>query len=249
MQAEKVLNKEFVENLREQFTRFGLVYKFALEEISTKVNILKDEFRLIHDYNPIEHVNTRIKSAESLIRKIQKKNIPFSLEAIKENIRDIAGIRIICSFVSDIYRISEMIQAQSDIEVVEVKDYIKNPKPNGYQSLHIVMKIPVFMSDRVERVFVEMQIRTIAMDFWASLEHKIYYKYNKQIPEHLTKQLKEAADTVAELDRKMEDINNEINILKENDKSSEMEALLLNPRDLLLKMIKNIDVTGNYDNC
>jgi putative GTP pyrophosphokinase len=247
MQAEKVLNKEFVENLREQFTRFGLVYKFALEEISTKVNILKDEFRLIHDYNPIEHVNTRIKSAESLIRKIQKKNIPFSLEAIKENIRDIAGIRIICSFVSDIYRISEMIQAQSDIEVVEVKDYIKNPKPNGYQSLHIVMKIPVFMSDRVERVFVEMQIRTIAMDFWASLEHKIYYKYNKQIPEHLTKQLKEAADTVAELDRKMEDINNEINILKENDKSSEMEALLLNPRDLLLKMIKNIDVTENYD--
>lgn len=247
MQAEKVLNKEFVENLREQFTRFGLVYKFALEEISTKVNILKDEFRLIHDYNPIEHVNTRIKSAESLIRKIQKKNIPFSLEAIKENIRDIAGIRIICSFVSDIYRISEMIQAQSDIEVVEVKDYIKNPKPNGYQSLHIVMKIPVFMSDRVERVFVEMQIRTIAMDFWASLEHKIYYKYNKQIPEHLTKQLKEAADTVAELDRKMEDINNEINILKENDKSSEMEALLLNPRDLLLKMIKNFDVTGNYD--
>lgn len=247
MQAEKVLNKEFVENLREQFTRFGLVYKFALEEISTKVNILKDEFRLIHDYNPIEHVNTRIKSAESLIKKIQKKNIPFSLEAIKENIRDIAGIRIICSFVSDIYRISEMIQAQSDIEVVEVKDYIKNPKPNGYQSLHIVMKIPVFMSDRVERVFVEMQIRTIAMDFWASLEHKIYYKYNKQIPKHLTKQLKEAADTVAELDRKMEDINNEINILKENDKSSEMEALLLNPRDLLLKMIKNIDVTGNYD--
>lgn len=247
MQAEKVLNKEFVESLREQFTRFGLVYKFALEEISTKVNILKDEFRLIHDYNPIEHVNTRIKSAESLIKKIQKKNIPFSLEAIKENIRDIAGIRIICSFVSDIYRISEMIQAQSDIEVVEVKDYIKNPKPNGYQSLHIVMKIPVFMSDRVERVFVEIQIRTIAMDFWASLEHKIYYKYNKQIPEHLTKQLKEAADTVAELDRKMEDINNEINILKENDKSSEMEALLLNPRDLLLKMIKNIDVTGNYD--
>ena len=165
MQAEKVLNKEFVENLREQFTRFGLVYKFALEEISTKVNILKDEFRLIHDYNPIEHVNTRIKSAESLIRKIQKKNIPFSLEAIKENIRDIAGIRIICSFVSDIYRISEMIQAQSDIEVVEVKDYIKNPKPNGYQSLHIVMKIPVFMSDRVERVFVEMQIEQLQWTF------------------------------------------------------------------------------------
>ncbi len=136
-----------------------------------------------------------------------------------------------------------MIQAQSDIEVIEVKDYIQHPKSNGYQSLHIIMKIPVFMSDRKIHVYVEMQIRTIAMDFWASLEHKIYYKYNKQVPEHLTRQLKEAADTVAELDRKMEHINNEINILKGNDTSTDTEELLFNPREMMIQMLKDMDVS------
>lgn len=226
MTSHEPINKETLDELRIKITRFGMAYKFALDEISTKVNILKEEFRLVHDYNPIEHVNTRVKSAESLIKKVQRKSLPLSLEAIQENIKDIAGIRIICSFASDIYRISKMIQAQSDIEVVEVKDYIQHPKSNGYQSLHIIMKIPVFMSDRKIHVYVEMQIRTIAMDFWASLEHKIYYKYNKQVPAHLTRQLKEAADTVAELDRKMEHINNEINILKGNDTSTDTEDVI-----------------------
>ncbi|WP_428912461.1 GTP pyrophosphokinase [Niallia sp. Krafla_26] len=237
------INTETLDELRLKITRFGLAYQFALEEISTKVNILKEEFRLVHDYNPIEHVNTRVKSIESLLKKVQKKNLPLSLEAIQENIKDIAGIRIICSFESDIYRVSEMIQAQSDIEVVEVKDYIQHPKPNGYQSLHIVMKIPVFMSDRKIDVYVEMQIRTIAMDFWASLEHKIYYKYNKQIPEYLSRQLKEAADMVAELDRKMEQINMEINILKENDPAQPTDQLIFNPRDLMEQMMENMDIT------
>lgn len=227
-----------LEQLRTDITRFGMVYKFALDEISTKVNILKEEFRLIHDYNPIEHINTRVKSAESIIRKVQKKNLPFSLDVIQENIKDIAGIRIICSFVSDIYLMSEMIQAQTDIEVVEVKDYIKNPKENGYQSLHIVMKIPVFMTDRKVNVYVEMQIRTIAMDFWASLEHKIYYKYGKHIPENLTAELKEAAITAAELDRKMERLNNEINILKEDDDTCQ-ENVPFDPRTLMLQMMKS----------
>jgi putative GTP pyrophosphokinase len=243
MTSHEPINKEAFDELRIKITRFGMAYKFALDEISTKVNILKEEFRLVHDYNPIEHVNTRVKSAESLIKKVQKKNLPLSLEVIQESIKDIAGIRIICSFVSDIYRISEMIQAQSDIEVVEVKDYIQYPKPNGYQSLHIVIKIPVFMSDRKIHVYVEMQIRTIAMDFWASSEHKIYYKYNKQVPEHLTRQLKEAANTVAELDRKMEHINNEINILKENDTSNDTGNLMYNPREMMIQMMKSINVT------
>lgn len=242
MTSHEPINKEALDELRIKITRFGIAYKFALEEISTKVNILKEEFRLVHDYNPIEHVNTRVKSAESLFKKAQKKNLPLSLDIIQESIKDIAGIRIICSFVSDIYRISEMIQAQSDIEVVEVKDYIQHPKPNGYQSLHIIMKIPVFMSDRKIHVYVEMQIRTIAMDFWASLEHKIYYKYNKQVPEHLTSQLKEAANTVAELDRKMEHINKEINILKENDSSNDTGNLMFNPRELMIQMMKSIDM-------
>ncbi|MBU8791331.1 GTP pyrophosphokinase family protein [Oceanobacillus caeni] len=243
MASHEPINKETLDELRIKITRFGMAYKFALDEISTKVNILKEEFRLVHDYNPIEHVNTRVKSAESLIKKVQRKSLPLSLEAIQENIKDIAGIRIICSFASDIYRISKMIQAQSDIEVIEVKDYIQHPKSNGYQSLHIIMKIPVFMSDRKIHVYVEMQIRTIAMDFWASLEHKIYYKYNKQVPEHLTRQLKEAADTVAELDRKMEHINNEINILKGNDTSTDTEELLFNPREMMIQMLKDMDVS------
>lgn len=242
MTTKEPINKEALDELRINITRFGLTYKFALEEIGTKVNILKEEFRLVHDYNPIEHVSTRVKSVDSIIKKVQKKNLPLSLEVIQEQIKDIAGIRIICSFVSDIYRISEMIQKQSDIDVVEVKDYIKHPKPNGYRSLHIIMKIPVFMSDRKVDVFVEMQIRTIAMDFWASLEHKIYYKYNKQIPEYLIRQLKEAANTVAELDRKMEHINKEINILKENDSSNHDENMMFNPRELMMEMIKNMDM-------
>jgi len=238
MTSLETVSRQKFDEVRFEIMRFGLRYKFALEEIGTKVRILQEEFRLIHDYNPIEHVSTRVKTAKSIINKAQRKNLPLRLDVIGEHIRDIAGIRIVCSFVSDIYRISEMILAQSDIEVVEVKDYIRNPKSNGYRSLHLILKIPVFMSDRMERVYVEMQIRTIAMDFWASLEHKIYYKYNKQVPEHLTRQLKEAADIVAELDRRMERLNEEINILKENDAADNAGDLLLNPRELILQILQ-----------
>lgn len=228
--------------IRKEITRFAMTYKFALEEIGTKVNILKEEFRLVHEYNPIEHVITRVKSVDSIISKVEKKRLPLSLDVIRDHIRDIAGIRIICSFVSDIYRISEMIQKQSDIQIIQVKDYIKHPKPNGYQSLHIVMKIPVYMSDRKEDVFVEMQIRTIAMDFWASLEHKIYYKYNKKVPRRLIEELREAALTASELDRKMERINNEINILKEVDVEECCSRKQLEPEKLLKTMLTSYQV-------
>ncbi|WP_191567061.1 GTP pyrophosphokinase family protein [Metabacillus idriensis] len=215
-------------------------YKFALEEMNTKINILEQEFQYIHDYNPIEHISSRLKTPESIVNKIYRKNYDLSLSGIKENIKDIAGIRITCSFLSDIYQISEMIQNQKDIHVVECKDYIKEPKSNGYQSLHLIVKIPVFMSDRQEDILVEIQIRTIAMDFWASLEHKIYYKYKKEIPEQLTKELKEASISAAELDRKMEKLHNEITDLKEiEDTGEELTQLLINkdqfklPIDLL----------------
>lgn len=198
-------------------TRFMLAYKFALDEVSTKINILEEEFQLIHEYNPIEHINTRLKTPESIIQKALRKNIGLSLSSIKENMRDIAGIRINCSFNSDIYKLSEMIQMQQDIEVIEYKDYIKNPKPNGYRSLHLILKIPVFMTDRVEHVFVEMQIRTIAMDFWASLEHKIFYKFDKSVPEEMLKELKEAAESANALDQKMEILHKEINEIKRMD--------------------------------
>ncbi|MGG2082454.1 GTP pyrophosphokinase [Lysinibacillus pakistanensis] len=204
-------------NLQIELTRFFLAYKFALQEIETKINILQEEFKLIHEYNPIEHVSTRIKSPKSILMKIKKKSIEPSIEDIRENIRDIAGVRITCSFVEDIYKVSAMLQAQHDIEIVDVKDYIAYPKDNGYQSLHLIIKIPIFMSDHMEKVYTEIQIRTIAMDFWASLEHKIYYKYNKEVPEHIRIELKEAALQAAELDRKMERLNKQINILKENE--------------------------------
>lgn len=209
-----------LQTLQTELTRFFLVYKFALQEIETKITILQEEFKLIHEYNPIEHLSTRVKSPKSILLKVKKKNLEPSIEAIREDIRDIAGVRITCSFVEDIYKVSAMLQAQNDIEVVDVKDYIAYPKGNGYQSLHLIIKIPIFMSDHMEKVYVEIQIRTIAMDFWASLEHKIYYKYNKEVPEHIRFELKEAAIQVAELDRKMERLNKEINILKANETES-----------------------------
>lgn len=213
--------------VRNELKRFSLVYKFALDEMNTKINILKEEFIHIHEYNPIEHCNSRLKSPESITKKVNRKNLSFSIESIRENIKDIAGIRIVCPFITDVYKISKMIERQRDIELVERKDYIKNPKPNGYQSLHLIIKIPVFMSDRVEMVFVELQIRTIAMDFWASLEHKIYYKYDKEIPERIKKDLKDAARSASELDIKMENINNEVASLKINE-DADAEQFILN---------------------
>lgn len=228
-------------NFKVEVTRTMLLYKFALDEITTKVNILQEEFQLIHEYNPIEHINTRVKSPESILKKVHKKQLLLSIQTIQEHIHDIAGIRIICSFVPDIYRIAAMIQSQEDIEIIEVKDYIKHPKSNGYQSLHIIMKIPVFMTYGEEHVFVEMQIRTIAMDFWASLEHKIYYKYKKQIPSYLTDELKEAAEAAAHLDQRMEKLNTEISLLKEIDHDEDQSMKIQNNFErLLMNEIKKV---------
>jgi putative GTP pyrophosphokinase len=212
--------------------RLMLPYKFALEEVNTKINILSQEFKYFHDYNPIEHVKSRLKTPESIIGKMQRKGLDITLENIKEFIRDIAGIRITCSYKSDIYKISDMLQSQKDITVFEIKDYIKNPKPNGYQSLHLIIKIPIFMSDRIEDVFVEIQIRTIAMDFWASLEHKIFYKYNKEIPQRIKDELKEAAETASHLDNKMEKLQREVLLIK---KQSNDDSLLSTPIQLFHK--------------
>ncbi|MFP7494934.1 GTP pyrophosphokinase family protein [Terribacillus saccharophilus] len=225
MQSLTQENLSQLKQLRTELTRFTAVYKFALDEVNTKINILKEEFSYIHDYNPIEHCNSRLKSPESILKKVYKKNIDFSLESIKESVKDIAGIRITCSFKSDIYALSDMIEKQKDIELVERKDYIKNPKPNGYQSLHLIVKVPVFLSDREESVCVEIQIRTIAMDFWASLEHKIYYKYDKEIPSRLADELKAATDSAAALDEKMESIHNEVKELKDERENAQLDEV------------------------
>ncbi|MDF2716888.1 MAG: hypothetical protein K0R28_3813 [Paenibacillus sp.] len=206
---------EQLKKLKHTITRFMMVYKFALDEMETKIEILQQEFHLLHDYNPIEHTKSRIKSPESIMKKLYRKGCEISLPSIRHHIKDIAGLRITCSFLSDIYRISDMLRGQNDLTVLEVKDYIRNPKPNGYQSLHLLIEVPVFMSDRQERVCVEVQIRTIAMDFWASLEHKIFYKYNQSVPPRLLQELKAAADSAAGLDRQMERLHKEIGEIKE----------------------------------
>src|SRR5690606_4686905 len=153
--------------------RFSMVDVSAIDEITTKINILREEFGHLHDYNPIEHVNARLKSPQSILQKAKRRGCELSFDDIREHVRDIAGVRVICSFVSDVYTIFDMLTGQDDVTVVDVDDYIAAPKPNGYQSLHATVQVPVFLSGGPEQVYVELQVRTVAMDFWASLEHKI----------------------------------------------------------------------------
>ena len=193
---------------------FLMEYKFALDEVETKISILREEFELVHDYTPIEHVKSRLKSVESIAAKVQRTGCPRDLAVIRERIRDIAGIRVSCAFVEDTYRFARMLTQQQDLEVLETKDYIAEPKANGYRSLHLIVQIPVFLSDRTVHVPVEVQIRTIAMDFWASGEHQIYYKYATQVPGHLSEELREVAATAADLDAQMGRLREEIRSLE-----------------------------------
>ena len=196
--------------LRDEFERFLMEYRFGMQEVETKLGILRDEFQLVHDYNPIEHVSSRVKSPDSLVEKIQRKGIDPDFASIREEVTDIAGVRVTCSFVADAYRLFDLLTTQDDIQVLTVKDYIANPKPNGYKSLHAIVSVPVFLSTGRVDVPVEVQFRTIAMDFWASLEHKIYYKYDTNVPAELLESLKDAADTASELDERMERLHREI---------------------------------------
>ena len=186
------------------------LYNAALKGVETKLEILNDEFQHVHQYNPIEHIKTRIKTPESIVKKLKRYGYETSVENMIKYINDIAGVRIICSFTSDIYRLASMIGNQSDIKVVSIKDYIKNPKESGYKSFHMLLSVPVFLSDSVVETKVEVQIRTIAMDFWASLEHKIYYKFEGHAPEYISHELRECADMIAELDDKMLSLNEAI---------------------------------------
>jgi putative GTP pyrophosphokinase len=191
-------------------TRFLMVYKFAIDEVTTKVNILREEFAHLHDYNPIEHVTARLKSPESIVRKAHRRGVALTVDGIRASIRDIAGVRVTCSFVSDVHTIFTMFSEQADITVVEVEDFIADPKPNGYQSLHAIVEVPVFLSGGPQHVPVEMQFRTVAMDFWASLEHKIYYKYDRDVPPELLDELRDAAETATRLDARMQRLHQEV---------------------------------------
>ncbi|GAA1935920.1 GTP pyrophosphokinase family protein [Microbacterium aoyamense] len=196
--------------MRDEFQRFLLEYQFGLREVETKIAILQDEFQLMHDYNPIEHVTSRVKSPDSIVDKVGRKGIEGDFESIRAGITDIAGVRVTCSFVRDAYRLFDLLTQQDDIRVLAVKDYIAEPKANGYKSLHAIVEVPVFLSTGRVDVPVEVQFRTIAMDFWASLEHKIYYKYDSQVPAELLTELTAAAETASELDVKMERLHREL---------------------------------------
>lgn len=195
------------------------LFNSALKEVDTKVDILNDEFRHVHKYNPIEYVKSRIKSPESIVKKLKRHGYESTIDNMVKHINDIAGIRVVCSFTSDIYRLAEMIGRQNDLTVVSIKDYIKNPKDSGYKSYHMLVTVPIFLTDGVVDTKVEIQIRTIAMDFWASLEHKIYYKFEGNAPEYISRDLQECAGIVSMLDAKMLSLNEAIIQAKEQQRA------------------------------
>ncbi|EOS47862.1 GTP pyrophosphokinase family protein [Lachnospiraceae bacterium JLR.KK009] len=195
------------------------LFNSALKEVGTKVDILNDEFRHVHKYNPIEYVKSRIKSPESIVKKLKRHGYESTIDNMVKHINDIAGIRVVCSFTSDIYRLAEMIGRQNDLTVVSIKDYIKNPKDSGYKSYHMLVTVPIFLTDGVVDTKVEIQIRTIAMDFWASLEHKIYYKFEGNAPEYISRDLQECAGIVSMLDAKMLSLNEAIIQAKEQQRA------------------------------
>ncbi len=186
-------------------------YSAAIKEIRTKLEILDDEFHVKHNHNPIHHIEYRLKTPDSIINKLKKKNLDLSIESIKGSITDVAGIRVICNYIDDIFEIASLLTNQDDIKLIRQTDYIKSPKPNGYRSLHLIVEVPIFLADATEHVPVEIQIRTIAMDFWASLEHKLKYKSDSEISNDLRLRLKNCAESIADLDCEMQAIYKEIN--------------------------------------
>lgn len=199
----------------ESWNEVILVYTAALKQVQTKMEILNDEFQHVHQYNPIEHIKSRIKTPESIVKKLKRAGRESTIQNMIEYINDIAGIRVICSFSSDIYRIAEMIKGQKDIKVLTTKDYITYPKVSGYRSYHMIVTVPVYLSDRIVDTKVEIQIRTVAQDFWASLEHKIHYKFEGEAPERIRTQLVDCAKLVSDLDERMLALNEEILALSE----------------------------------
>lgn len=197
-----------------------LIYNSALKEVGTKLEILNDEFLHVHQYNPIEYIKSRIKSPQSIVKKLKRNGYESTISNMMDHVNDIAGIRVVCSFTSDIYRLAEMVGRQNDLTVISVKDYIRHPKSSGYKSYHMLVTVPIFLSDRVVHAKVEIQIRTIAMDFWASLEHKIYYKFEGNAPEYISRDLRECSGLVSMLDAKMLSLNEAIMKAKEEQRKS-----------------------------
>ena len=204
---------EYKDNGIDSWNEVNLIYSAALKQVQTKMEILNDEFQHVHRYNPIEHIKSRIKTPESIVKKLKRGGHESTIENMIKHVNDIAGIRIICSFTSDIYRIAEMIAEQKDIKILCIKDYITYPKASGYKSYHMLVSVPVYLSNKMVATKVEIQRRTVAMDFWASLEHKMHYKFEGDAPEHIKNKLIECAKMVSDLDARMLSLNEEISSL------------------------------------
>ncbi|MGO2036098.1 MAG: GTP pyrophosphokinase [Brevibacterium sp.] len=210
-----------VRSLRNDFSRLLMEHRFVIDELLTKISILREESLHTHSYNPIEHITSRVKSPRSLLEKVNRRGLPLDIDVIRQAITDIAGIRITCSFIADTYHVLETLTSQDDVRVVEIKDYIAHPKPNGYKSLHAILEVPIFLSQGPTPVICEVQIRTIAMDFWASLEHKINYKFAGEVPDRLLEELTQTAEVASQLDRRMEQLHAEVHDGEPDDQSDE----------------------------
>lgn len=195
--------KERLQTYTAPYRELMSYYRCAMMEVSTKFNVLDEELSLQYDHNPIEAIKTRLKSPESIMDKLSRRGLPFSAESIEQNLNDIAGVRVICAYISDIYMLRDALLRQDDIVLVQEKDYIKNPKPNGYRSLHLIVETPIFLHDQKKQMRVEVQFRTMAMDWWASVEHKLRYK-KPAAPEEVNSELKECAEISADLDKRLE---------------------------------------------
>ena len=214
-----------------EYKELRMMYSCAIKEVQTKFEVLNTEFNILYKRNPINSMHTRLKSSSSIMEKMLRKGIEFSLGNLEEHIQDVAGIRIICSYVDDIYTLADALTGQDDITLVEKKDYIANPKPNGYRSLHLIVSVPVFFSQQKRDMKVEVQIRTIAMDFWASLEHQI--KYKKEIPdqENIVAKLKACADDIARIDGEMMDIHRQLEASENEEKEDDSILVMLRKLD------------------
>ena len=221
MQHLNISNEKYAFDLlkkkSKEYIKLMSYYKCAMMEIETKFNVLNEEFSLEVDRNPISSIKTRLKRPESIMEKLERRNLPRSIDSIENNLYDIAGIRVICSFCDDVYMLAEALLKQDDIELIEKKDYIKNPKPNGYRSLHLIVSIPIFLANEKRMMKVEIQLRTIAMDFWATLEHQLKYKKDYSLTTEMEEELKKCAEDNAQLDMRMEKLRRCIDSLGQNE--------------------------------
>ena len=193
------------------FQEFMMMYNCAIREVRTKFEVLNDDFSVAYKRNPIEMIKSRIKKPASIMEKLKRKSFPMTMESILNNLNDVAGVRVICSFIDDIYEVADMFAKQDDVRVIEIKDYIKNPKPNGYRSLHLIVSIPIFLLHEKRQMKVEIQLRTIAMDSWASLEHQLRYKKDYEFTEEMASELLHCANLSAELDSRMDALRDKLN--------------------------------------